>query len=83
MAEGNVVALPGHLTGQREVCEDVVKALEHLLEEARSGAVIGVVYTADYFDNLTSYGISGRLGRQALGALTLVKADLVDLLRSN
>jgi len=81
MSDGKVYALPGHISGQREVREDVVKALEHLLEEARSGAIIGVIYTAGYFDDMTSYGLSGKINRQALGALTLVKADLVDLLR--
>ena len=83
MAEGNVIALPGHLSGQREVREDVVKALEYLLEEARSGAVVGVVYVAGYFDDMTSFRSSGMISRPMLGALTLAQADVVDLLRSD
>ena len=81
MNDGKVIALPGHITGQREVRDDVIKMLENLLDEARSGALIGVVYAAGYFDERTSYASSGKVARQILGALTLAQADLVDTLR--
>lgn len=46
MSVDNIVALPGYQVPQidREPVADVVKILEQLLEEARSGELVGIAF---------------------------------------
>ena len=70
--KGDVVIATG------EPRESVIKAIEDLLERARSGDIQGMAYAALYHDSLASWGIVGLCGPHSLiGAVEVMKANLI------
>ena len=77
----NVTDMFGNEVDPRVSAEQVVKAVSRILEQAQSGEVVGVAVAMIHADDTTSYTFRGDTGRALIGALDLVKADLVDLAR--
>jgi hypothetical protein len=80
--EANVVSLHGGPTGIAEVNEACVQTLEIWLDMAKSGEIAGVALAGLGFDGCGRYAIGGLVGGYSiLGALEMVRSDLVDLVR--
>lgn len=78
----NVIGLNGAPRGQREVSAPCVNVLRDLLERAEAGEVIGVGISALHHDGDASYYVCGRVGGFSMvGALDMVRADLVEINR--
>lgn len=67
---------PGVAVNNGEVDERVVKALKELLEEAKSGQIIGIAYVTQSQGDYTQYCDHGRLTRGAIGALHLLLHEI-------
>lgn len=74
---GEVRSLHGALTGERVVNEDLVKAIEGLLEAAKSGEIVGAAVARLHYDSGCSWQISGVIGGYGLiGACSLMAQAL-------
>jgi hypothetical protein len=83
VGEPKVVSLLGHaISAPYEPVESVVAACERAAEAARSGEVCGVTIVFNHADDTTSRVSVGSRGRATIGALEMVKADLIEWLRS-
>lgn len=78
MAEANVVPLTKHalIPNARDPNPDVVKLLEELLDQARSGELAGFAIALLHPGDLTSWNWAGRKTRSLLGAIELCKTQL-------
>lgn len=77
----NVKSLWGGPCGVPEPNANAIAVLTELLEKARSGEVIGVSVAVLHHDGLASWRNGGMVGGYALlGALEMVKADLIGIL---
>jgi hypothetical protein len=69
---------PGQaISDLREPNAGAIKVLEDLLERARAGELVGVAVVAYQPGGETWWQIAGIHGRGTIGALEVVKADLV------
>lgn len=65
-----------------EVVPSVVQELERALEMARVGEIIGVTVVYDHADEMVTGSTKGLRTRAAVGMIEIIKADLVDWLRT-
>lgn len=70
LREGTVISGPGSPDAS------VVVELEGLLERARSGEVIGVTYSIEFFDGSNGNRYVGRVSRATVGGLFLCLSRL-------
>ena len=72
--QSNVVTLHGHdpLANPSAPDGDVIETLEHLLEEARSGRMIGIAYATNNFDDTGKGTWVGLVTNATLGGLHCV-----------
>lgn len=56
---------------------EVVEALEKLLEQARAGEITGFAFCLLHVGDLTSWDTEGRQTRGLLGALEMMKYDMI------
>ena len=71
---GSIIPLhEGDSTGERKPCASVIKACEELLEMAKTGEVVGVIYAITYYDKAAGYAFSGVLCNSTVGALESAK----------
>jgi hypothetical protein len=85
----NIVALPGCAVtpepsakpASRTPNATTVQHLEELLEQARSGEVVGVVTVSMYHDNSAAYAIMGTIGGYQVGGA--VATAMHDISRIN
>jgi hypothetical protein len=81
---GNVISLNGGPTGEPQVAESCVIVLRELLARAEAGDITGVCAAVVHCDGLASYHIGGFVGGySAIGALELLKAELIETNRCN
>lgn len=74
----NVASLFGGPTGQREVNQFCIDALEAMLQKAKAGEVIGVAMACMYHDGLAAYEMGGMIGGYPmLGALEITKMAVI------
>ena len=79
----SIISLWGGPTGERNPSPALIEVLEKWLEKAKSGEVIGAAIIGVYQDNLSGYHLAGKVGGYCmLGALEMVKAEIVDINRS-
>lgn len=75
---GEVKAIFGGPTGQREVNQHALEEAEQLLEAVRSGEVVGFAVARLHSDNLTSYRVAGMVGGYSMiGGLEHCKAVIM------
>jgi len=64
----------------REPVESVVNHLGHLLELAKTGALVGLTTVPRFHDGSASYSLVGQVGGYTmLGALECVKMHVIDI----
>lgn len=81
---GNVVGIHGMPTGQPDISDACVDTLRDLLQRAEAGDIIGIGISALHCDGCASFWVSGRAGGYSMiGALEMVKAQLVDINRGD
>jgi len=56
---------------------DLIKMLEEILDQARAGEVMGLVYVSLHPGDLTTYGYGGRRTRGVLGTLLMLQHYLI------
>ena len=62
-----------------DIDEAAVAALERLLDQAKSGEVIGIAWAAMHADECTSFQCNGSsISRSLLGAITLLRAEIIN-----
>lgn len=75
-----VISLHGGPTGEREVSQTCVEALEELLEQAKSGEVVGIVVASVHHDSVSSFDIAGNVVlAPMIGAMEIAKHHLLML----
>lgn len=80
----NVASIFGGPKGVPEPNETCVKALEELLEMARSGEIVGVAMAGLCADHMSRYAIAGNVGGYGmLGAMEVAKSDLVRIINDD
>ncbi len=63
---------------QKEVQEEVVRALEILLDDAKKGGLIGFIYITSYNDGVHGRGSIGAYGRDSvLGQMETMKYEVI------
>jgi hypothetical protein len=81
---GDVTALYGGVTHERQVVESTVEALREMLEMAEAGELIGFAGAYLTHDGCGCYRVAGRIGGySALGALEVAKSHLIDINRED
>lgn len=79
---GNVKSLFGGPVPASDPNEECVKTLERWLDMARSGEIVGVAMAGLCPDGCGRYVIGGYVGGYSmLGALDVVKAEMIDVVR--
>ncbi len=74
---GDIASIHGYRAPMREPNERCIKALEDVLERAKSGEIVGVGIVCLYHDNFGSYHIAGTVGGYSmLGAATVLANKL-------
>lgn len=74
----NVTSLYGGPTGEPHPNEACIEALEHWLEMARSGEIVGVALVGRRPDRTAGLSVCGVIGGYSmLGALEMARAELV------
>lgn len=71
-----------HVSISRETRVDVVDFTARLAEMGRCGEIVGVAAVFQYADESTGRRAAGVVRRSLLGNLELLKADMIDLLRT-
>lgn len=76
---GKVIGLSGYeVAAEGNPNENLIEALEGMLEQAKAGKLQGVVCATLYDDTTASYAMAGVLGTYSLiGALDVCKARLI------
>ena len=78
-----VVSLWGQPIGEREVQPMLVEALEKMLEQARSGEIVGAALVKLHCDGLGSWDVAGKVGGYSLlGAADCAHACLLEMARN-
>jgi hypothetical protein len=78
----NVHSLWGQPTGERDVQPTLVAALEKMLEQARSGEIVGAALVKLHCDGLASWDVAGKVGGYSLiGATTCAQNCLMEMAR--
>lgn len=79
----NVVGLNGGSVPSFEPDPELVAGLEELLEMSRSGEIVSLAGVLLHRDECTSYRLVGsQSGRGMLGALHMLSAELIEILRA-
>ena len=77
---GDVKAIFGGPTGQREVNQHAVEEAEALLQAVKSGEVIGFAVARLHHDQLASYRVAGMVGGYSMiGGLEHCKAIIMQV----
>lgn len=58
--------------------DKLITDIQELLEKAKSGEISGLAWASLHRDDATSYGWNGKLTRGVIGALELVKYELME-----
>lgn len=75
---GDVKAIFGGPTGQREVNQIAVEEAEELLTALRAGEVVGFAVVRLHHDHLSSWRLAGQVGGYSMiGGLEHVKAEVM------
>lgn len=80
--DNKVIPVFGGYIEKRIPCEETVQAVERLLEQCRSGEIIGVAFGALYHDLHSTYTIAGRgldLTFSLVGAIRIMLDDLASI----
>ena len=80
MSDEKVAHIFGGPVIQRQVDEQLVAELEHTLEMAKSGEIVGMTSTLLYYDESTSFISLGIHTRSTLGCLSILQRRIQDLL---
>ena len=79
---GKVISINGGPTGEPEIVENCVIVLRDLLARAEAGEITGIGAAVVHCDGLASYHVGGFVGGYSvLGALDMIRADLIDINR--
>lgn len=74
---GDVTPLYGGPSGEKKPDEATIKILEHWLEEAKAGQIVGIVLAGQSFDGVPSFQAAGHVGGFGLlGAIEAAKSTL-------